>query len=189
MCQLPETLNESMPPYNDCYFPLFNVDSICVVRRLRSDIDAALISLAYDTGARADNLIAFNTGDLVESDGVASIKLRKSKTDQEGRGRSLPVMRDTLERLRGWIETSGLDREPKDSPLFMPLSTKGDGGGVYRVVTLPAFLHVALSPKPQAIQSASGRLRICARRAFLTLTLPMRSVGSPTLCLCDTLNT
>lgn len=94
--------------------------------------DAALIALAYDTGARADNLVSFNVGDLTESDGAASIRLGKSKTDQEGKGRTVPVLPDTMERLRAWIEANGLDREGPDAPLFCPLSHRGKGNRLTR---------------------------------------------------------
>lgn len=89
--------------------------------------DAALIGLAYDTGARAGSLCGFNVGDLSISDGAASIRVRRSKTDQEGKGRSFPVLPDTLARLHRWIAAAGLDREPADTPLFQPLSVKGQG--------------------------------------------------------------
>jgi integrase len=104
--------------------------------RMGSDLielrDAALISLAYDTGARADNLVAFNHGDLELSDGVASIRIGKAKTDQEGKGRVVPVLPDTLARLQVWIEAGGLDREGKAAPLFYPLSKKGMGARLAR---------------------------------------------------------
>ena len=94
--------------------------------------DAALIALAYDTGARADNLVAFNVGDLVEADGVASIRVRRSKTDQDGKGRTIPVLPDTMVRLRAWIAASGLEREPSTAPLFLPLSNKAKGSRLTR---------------------------------------------------------
>ncbi|MFZ3585262.1 tyrosine-type recombinase/integrase [Loktanella sp. DJP18] len=88
--------------------------------------------MAYETGARADNLVGFNVGDLMESDGVASIKVRRSKTNQKGQGRRVPVLPDTLARLRAWIAASGLDREGPDTPLFSPLSTKARGSRLTR---------------------------------------------------------
>jgi len=111
--------------------PVRRGDIDAALARLGGDLlslrDAALIALAYDTGARADNLVAFNVGDLAEGDGVASIKVRKSKTEQEGKGRTVPVLPDTLVRLKAWIEASGLDREGAETPLFGPLSNKAQG--------------------------------------------------------------
>lgn len=86
--------------------------------------DRALIALAYDTLARASELVALDVADVVEDDDSASVRIRRSKTDQAGRGHSRFVGPDSMRYLREWIEAAGLDDE---SPLFVPLSAQGHG--------------------------------------------------------------
>ncbi len=88
--------------------------------------DAALIALAYDTLCRASELVAFDVADLErdESDGSGVILIRRSKTDQEGAGLHRYVSPDTMARLSAWISAARLDQ---DSPLFVPMSRKGQG--------------------------------------------------------------
>lgn len=91
--------------------------------------DRALIALAYDTLARASELVAFNVEDLQEEDGIASIRVRRSKTDQQGQGQSRFVAPDTLRYLQEWI--SAADLAP-GKPLFVPLSPKAKGDRLTR---------------------------------------------------------
>lgn len=88
--------------------------------------DAALIALAYDSLARASELVAFDVADLEQdaSDGSGVIVIRRSKTDQDGEGLHRYVSPDTMARLSAWISAARLD---PDSPLFIPMSRKGVG--------------------------------------------------------------
>lgn len=88
--------------------------------------DAAIIALAYDSLCRASELVAFDVADLEadESDGSGVILIRRSKTDQDGQGLHRYVSPDTMARLSAWISTARLD---PDSPLFVPMSRKGQG--------------------------------------------------------------
>lgn len=85
--------------------------------------DAALIAVAYDTLARASELVAFDVGDIATTDRGAVITIRRSKTDQEGRGKKAALVGDTLRRVQVWLAT-GLDREGPQAPLFSSLSHK-----------------------------------------------------------------
>lgn len=81
--------------------------------------DAALIAVAYDTFARASELVALNVGDIEPEgrDGVAHIA--RSKTDQEGAGSTRFIARATLARVQAWIDAARLE---EGAPLFIPLS-------------------------------------------------------------------
>lgn len=88
--------------------------------------DAAIITLAYNSLCRASELVALDVADLEadESDGSGVILIRRSKTDQDGQGLHRYVSSDTMARLSAWISAARLDT---DSPLFVPMSRKGQG--------------------------------------------------------------
>lgn len=80
--------------------------------------DAALLCLAYDTLARASELVEIRVGDLVRDADGATCLIRRSKTDQEGEGNYRFVAPTTFGRIERWIEAAGL--EGRDY-LFRPL--------------------------------------------------------------------
>ena len=80
--------------------------------------DAALLCLAYDTFARASELIAFNVGDIQQDIDGATAFIRASKTDQEGEGDDRFIAPSTYARIMGWVRAARLE---KNDPLFIPL--------------------------------------------------------------------
>ena len=71
--------------------------------------DRAVITLAYDTGLRRSELVALDLADLqAHADGLATLLLRKSKTDQEGEGHQVLMAPDTLAYLTTWITRAAL---------------------------------------------------------------------------------
>lgn len=85
------------------------------VRELREARDAALLALAYDTMARAGELVRLDVGDVSsEPDGSARVLIRRSKTDQEGKGALLYLSPQSWARVRHWIALAGLE----DGELF-----------------------------------------------------------------------
>ena len=76
--------------------------------------DAVLLSVLYDTGARVQELIDLNAGD-VRLDAPAQVRLM-------GKGRKMravPLMDATVQILRDHLRENGLDRpEHADQPLF-----------------------------------------------------------------------
>ena len=80
--------------------------------------DAALLALAYDTLARRSELVALDLEDLGrDADGSGTALIRRSKTDQEGKGRVAFVSADSLRRLDTWCAAAGITA----GPLFRPL--------------------------------------------------------------------
>ena len=61
--------------------------------------DAALLSLAYDSLARASELVALNVSDLQHGGNGATVYIARSKTDQEGAGQYRFVAPDTFVRI------------------------------------------------------------------------------------------
>lgn len=68
--------------------------------------DAVLIRLMSDCLLRVSEAVAVNCGDF----GVRTLKVRKSKTDQEGRGKSLFVCDATRDLIAQYRERSGIER-------------------------------------------------------------------------------
>lgn len=82
--------------------------------------DAALLSIAYDSMARASELIALRVSDIHrDADGSGSVEIVRSKTDQEGEGLDRYLAPDTMRRVTAWIDAARLD---PDSFLFFSLS-------------------------------------------------------------------
>lgn len=76
--------------------------------------DAVMLSVLYDTGARVQELIDLNAGD-VRMDPPSQVRL----TGKGRKMRAVPLMDATLELLRGYRRDNNLDRpENADRPLF-----------------------------------------------------------------------
>ena len=80
--------------------------------------DAALLCLAYDSFARASELIAFNVGDIQQDCDGATAFIRVSKTDHEGEGDDRFIAPSTYARIMAWVRAGRLE---KGDPLFIPL--------------------------------------------------------------------
>lgn len=71
--------------------------------------DAAIIALASDAMLRVSEIAAIEVSDLeLLEDGAGLLKIRYSKTDQEGRGAAAFIGAPTMRRVRDWLEASGL---------------------------------------------------------------------------------
>ena len=83
------------------------------IRGLR---DGALLQLAYDTLCRRSELVTLRMDDVVvahHGDGMRySILLRKSKVDQEARGRNLPLRAQTILAIEQWTNAAKLSEGP-----------------------------------------------------------------------------
>ncbi len=83
------------------------------IRGLR---DAALLQLAYDTLCRRSELVTLRMDDVVTTPHTAgmhySILLRKSKVDQEARGRYLPLRAQTIHAIEQWTNAAKLSEGP-----------------------------------------------------------------------------
>nr|WP_015062355.1 tyrosine-type recombinase/integrase [Acetobacter pasteurianus]AFK89005.1 Integrase-like protein [Acetobacter pasteurianus] len=88
--------------------------------------DKAIIATAYDTLARRSELVEIRRNDLQfnpEGDGV--IRIRRSKTDQEGAGSFRYIAPDTAALLRDWVERAGLTNPHDETHLFRSVRKGG----------------------------------------------------------------
>jgi integrase len=75
--------------------------------------DAALLSLAYDTGLRVSELVRVAVAHIApESDGTAALTIPTSKTDQEGKGAMAWLSPDTMRRIAAWQHGAGITAGP-----------------------------------------------------------------------------
>ena len=95
--------------------------------------DAALIALAYSTASRASELVAYRFEDIDHDARV--ILLRRSKTDQEGRGAEKHLSRDAIAAISAWREASGVTSGPI-------LRSVNRGGAVGEGVTTRALAKI-----------------------------------------------
>ena len=92
--------------------------------RLIDDRNRALLATAYDTMLRRGELTSLQTVDLFEEvQGDGSLLVRRSKTDDEGRGEIVWVGPDTMRLLRTWLDRAGI----ADGMLFRSI---GKGGRI-----------------------------------------------------------
>ncbi len=69
----------------------------------------ALLAVAYDALLRRSELVALQVSDFVmESDGSATLLVRRSKTDQEAEGAILFLAGDTVALVLRWLKRSGI---------------------------------------------------------------------------------
>ena len=77
--------------------------------RLIDDRNRALLAVAYDAMLRRAELAALQVTDLfIEMPGDATLLVRRSKTDTEGRGEMAYLACDTVRLVRAWLERSGV---------------------------------------------------------------------------------
>ena len=80
--------------------------------------DAALVALASDCLLRVSEVVAVQVEDIAaEADGSGRLTVRRSKTDQEGKGAVLYVGEATMRRIEVWRE----EAEIEAGPLFLRL--------------------------------------------------------------------
>ncbi|MBB6125563.1 site-specific recombinase XerC [Sphingobium subterraneum] len=113
--------------------------------------DRALLSLAYDTGLRAAELVAVQIADVIEAlDPEARLlSVHRSKGDQEGEGATAFLSPRTVRAVVAWTKAAAII----DGPLF-------------RRVNVRRFKEMA-AVKGRRIDSISGRERWDLRKTLL----------------------
>lgn len=86
----------------------------------------ALVAVAYDTACRRSELVALQVRDIRPSDdGSGTVLVRRSKTDQDGRGQWRYLAPDTMALVRDWLDAARLD----DGPILRAVNRGGSPGG------------------------------------------------------------
>ncbi|MGU3663155.1 site-specific integrase [Methylobacterium sp. A49B] len=87
--------------------------------------DRALLALGFAGAFRRSELMDLNVADLVEHPDGLRVRIRKSKTDQEGAGTEIAIPHGRFVRpvalVREWLDAAGIS----DGPVFRPVSRYG----------------------------------------------------------------
>ena len=98
------------------------VEKICAVQEaddtLRGIRNSAILRVMSDALLRISEVTELRIDDLEDS----TLRIRFSKTDQEGQGEHLYLCEDTRQILRKWLERSGLS----EGYLFRRMTARGD---------------------------------------------------------------
>lgn len=95
--------------------------------RRRVDLrNKALLTVAYTTMCRRSEIVGLLVEDLTShTDGFATITVRKSKTDQSGKGAAVAITADAMHHVRAWLDVAGIQA----GPLFRSVNRHGQIGG------------------------------------------------------------
>jgi integrase len=93
--------------------------------KLKGLRDRALLTLGFGGAFRRSELVALNVDDIEETEEGLRILLRKSKTDQEGQGVTIAIVRGgaacPCKALKAWLDAAGIT----EGPVFRPLRKGG----------------------------------------------------------------
>jgi integrase len=115
----------------------------CVPLDLRGTRDRALLLVQFSGALRRSELVDLSVVDLEFTPDGLKLRVRKSKTDQEGRGEVIGIVRgdhaDTcpIRALKAWLGMADV----QNGPIFRPISRHGHigtkamtGGSVARII-------------------------------------------------------
>jgi integrase len=92
---------------------------------IRAKRNRAVLAVAYDTLAHRSELVELRIEDLQNSaDGRGTIKIRRSKTDQLGKGSIRYLASDTMRIVQEWLAVAAVN----DGPLFRAVTRSGRAG-------------------------------------------------------------
>ena len=133
--------------------------------------DRALLLLGFTSGGRRrDEIAHLRVEDLSKVDGGYLLKLRKSKTDQSGKGFEVPILGQTATSLKAWLVQSGL----RSGALFRGIHNNGklndgiSGRTINRIVKRRIVL-IGLDPDQFGAHSLRSAFITEAARSGATL--------------------
>lgn len=133
--------------------------------------DAALLSLAYDTGLRVSELVRVACGHIaIDGDGSAILSVPNSKTDQEGQGAYAWLSPDTVRRLSAWQEAAAITVGPLFRRIGVVRTKAREAGPLAALPAPPGFRWrlPAGSPLPVAAKPVLASITYVIGEAPLT---------------------
>lgn len=92
---------------------------------LKARRDRALLALGFAGAFRRSELVALEVADIEETNGGALVTIRKSKTDQTGKGQVIGIptgyMIEPLKLVRLWLDDAGIT----EGPIFRRMNRHG----------------------------------------------------------------
>lgn len=129
--------------------------------------DAALLSLGYDAGLRASELLAVTVEALeVQEDGSGLLEIMRSKTDQEGQGAFVWVSPETIRRIAAWREAAAIH----SGPLFRRVA-------IWRIKARPARRALTIADLAyNAVVDPERMAAVPAKQASVTFIIGERAL-------------
>jgi site-specific recombinase XerD len=146
-------------------------------RNLRDIRDRALVTVAYDTMCRREELVNLRIEDIADSaDGSGSVLIRRSKTDTAGEGATAYLSPLTMQLVGEWLEASQL----KSGPVFARVVGRNGVGDALTAQIVTAVLRKvgqSIGLPPEEWKKISGHsCRVGAAQDLLALNIDMASV-------------
>ena len=128
----------------------------CAGERLIDVRNRALVGVAYDAMLRRSELVAVEVDDVMyEPQGNATLLVRCSKTDGEGRGEPAYVAPDSVALVRAWLARSGIGA----GRLFRSVSRAGRLGEGLDASQVPRIIKAMAKRAgvaPELVEALSG---------------------------------
>ncbi|NYZ17979.1 tyrosine-type recombinase/integrase [Azospirillum sp. RWY-5-1] len=153
--------------------------------------DRAILAVAFASGGRRrSELVALRLTDVTPAGRDYTLRVRRSKTDQEGEGTDVPVKRAAADALRRWLRLLA-EQGITEGPLFRELSRRGrvvrrrgpDGGAkpldgrVVAEAVKRAAAAAGLDPTAYAAHSLRSGFLTTGGREGIPLDLLMQLSG------------
>ena len=144
---------------------------------LRDIRDRALVTVAYDTMCRREELVSLRAEDMEEgSEGSGSILIRRSKTDTTGEGATAYLSPLTMRLLKEWLTRAGIE----EGPLFVRVRGAASVGDPLTAQSVMAVLRKVgkwIGLEREEWEGISGHsARVGAAQDLLALNIDVASV-------------
>jgi integrase len=144
---------------------------------LRADRERAMLCVAYETLARRGELVAMEVKDLdFHPDGTGLAMIRRGKTDAEGQGRIAYLSRETVRRLKVWLEHAQIE----SGPVFRRLIGRAQVGGALNPGSIaPIFKRIAqwIGMPARSVRQVSGHsTRVGATQDLAALDIDLAAI-------------
>jgi integrase len=144
---------------------------------IRADRERALLCVAYDTMARASELVALNIEDMTfAADGTGAALIRRSKTDQAGEGAQAYLSPETVKHVQQWIKIGNIT----EGAVFRRLvGRKIVGPRLHVDIIADIFKRVGRwiqLPEEQVAELSGHSIRVGATQDLLALNIDLASV-------------
>ena len=137
----------------------------------------ALLAVAYDTLLRRSELVSLQVSDLfVETDGSATLLLRRSKTDPEGQGAMLYLAPDSLTFVQAWLSRSGVS----GGRLFRSVRKDGTVGEKFDASQIPR-IYKAMARRAGLSEDLVDELSSHSTRVGAVQDMIASGIGMPAI--------
>ena len=157
--------------------PLLADQVVAAVESLGTDLrglrDRAMLLLGFAGAFRRSELVALNVDDCGTRSGRLVVTVRRSKTDQEGRGRAVVIPRGAracaMKALQLWLRRSGI----RSGPVFCGISSEGK---IQARRVSPSYVTDLTRAAAKAVGLEAGRYGAHSLRAGYVTTAALAGV-------------